>query len=68
MRPHPIPCLPVSNAEHPVAHAAREIELGELVPVLEKFSPLIETLHLYYPTRTMMAGKLRALADFMRAQ
>jgi DNA-binding transcriptional LysR family regulator len=46
--------------------AARQIRSGTLVPVLEKFSPPSEAFHLYYPARTMMAGKLRAFLEFMR--
>jgi len=46
--------------------AAREIRSGALVPVLEKFSPPSEAFHLYYPSRTMMPGKLRAFLDFIR--
>jgi DNA-binding transcriptional LysR family regulator len=46
--------------------AARDIESGALVPVLEKFSPPSEAFHLYYPARVMMPGKLRAFLDFIR--
>jgi len=46
--------------------AAKEIESGALVPVLEKFSPPTEAFHLYYPARVMMPGKLRAFVDFVR--
>lgn len=46
--------------------AARDIRSGALVPMLEKFSPPSEAFHLYYPSRAMMPGKLRAFVDFIR--
>ena len=47
--------------------AAEELSSGALVPVLERFSPATETFYLYYPSRTLMPGKLRAFLEFMRA-
>ncbi len=44
----------------------REIDRGELVPVLEDFSPRFPGFYLYYPTRRNMAPKLRALIDHLR--
>lgn len=46
--------------------AAGDIGSGALVKVLEKFSPPSEAFHLYYPSRVMMPGKLRAFVDFIR--
>ena len=47
--------------------AAPAIEAGELVPVLQAYSPPSESFYLYYPTRTMTLGKLRAFIEFLRA-
>ncbi len=47
--------------------AAAHIAAGELVPVLQQFSPESEAFHVYYPARTLMPGKLRAFLEFMRA-
>ena len=47
--------------------AAADIAAGELVPVLQQFSPESEAFHVYYPARTLMPGKLRAFLEFMRA-
>jgi DNA-binding transcriptional LysR family regulator len=44
----------------------REIDRGELVPVLEEFSPRFAGFYLYYPTRRNMAPKLRALINHLR--
>ncbi|MGN6092112.1 MAG: LysR substrate-binding domain-containing protein [Luteibacter jiangsuensis] len=47
--------------------AADELRSGALVPVLEKFSPASEAFYVYYASRTLMPGKLRAFLEFMRA-
>ncbi|MET0280213.1 MAG: LysR family transcriptional regulator [Steroidobacteraceae bacterium] len=47
--------------------AASELRRGDVVPVLERFSPATEAFYLYYPARTLMSGKLRAFLEFMRA-
>lgn len=39
---------------------------GELVPVLEEFSPRFPGFYLYYPNRRNLAPKLRALIDHLR--
>jgi DNA-binding transcriptional LysR family regulator len=39
---------------------------GELVPVLEEFSPYFPGFFLYYPSRQNVAPKLRALLDYIR--
>ena len=44
----------------------REIDHGELVPLLEEFSPRFAGFYLYYPSRRNMAPKLRALIDHLR--
>ena len=40
---------------------------GQLVRVLEDWSPTIEGLFLYYPGRRQVAAALRALIDMLRA-
>ncbi|KQQ34393.1 LysR family transcriptional regulator [Rhizobium sp. Leaf306] len=42
------------------------IATGELVPVLEEFSPWFPGFYLYYPSRRNMAPKLRALVDHLQ--
>ncbi|MFS8049507.1 LysR family transcriptional regulator [Rhizobium sp. BR 314] len=42
------------------------IERGELVAVLENFSPRFSGFYLYYPSRRHMAPKLRALVSHMQ--
>jgi len=42
------------------------IATGELVPVLEEFSPWFPGFYLYYPSRGNMAPKLRALVDHLQ--
>ncbi len=42
------------------------IERGELVPLLEEYSPRFPGFYLYYPSRRNMAPKLRALVDHLR--
>jgi DNA-binding transcriptional LysR family regulator len=42
------------------------IDRGELVPLLEDFSPRFPGFYLYYPSRRNMAPKLRALVDHLR--
>jgi DNA-binding transcriptional LysR family regulator len=44
----------------------REIDRGELVPILEDFCPYFSGFYLYYPSRRNMAPKLRALVDHLR--
>jgi DNA-binding transcriptional LysR family regulator len=43
------------------------IERGELVPVLEAYSPYFAGFYLYYPSRRNLAPKLRALIDHLQA-
>lgn len=43
------------------------IERGELVPVLEAYSPYFAGFYLYYPSRRNLAPKLRALIDHLLA-
>lgn len=47
--------------------AAADIRSGALVPVLEKYARETESFYLYYPSRTMMSGKLRVFVEFLRA-
>lgn len=46
--------------------AKGDLEAGTLIPVLEPFCPATESFSLYYPTRTMMSGKLHAFINFLR--
>ncbi|WP_018238693.1 LysR family transcriptional regulator [Ensifer sp. BR816] len=41
------------------------IERGDLVPVLEDYSPSFAGFYLYYPSRRNMAAKLRAFVDHL---
>jgi DNA-binding transcriptional LysR family regulator len=42
------------------------IDRGELVPILEDYSPRFPGFYLYYPSRRNVAPKLRALVDYLR--
>lgn len=42
------------------------LERGDLVPVLEEYSPYFAGFHLYYPSRRNLAPKLRALIDHVQ--
>jgi DNA-binding transcriptional LysR family regulator len=42
------------------------IEQGNLVPVLEDYSPSFTGFYLYYPSRRNMAAKLRAFVDHVK--
>ncbi len=42
------------------------IARGELVPLLEEFSPRFPGFYLYYPSRRNLAPKLRAFVDHLR--
>ena len=44
-----------------------DIERGQLVPVLETYLPQFPGFYLYFPQRTDMSPKLRAMADHVRA-
>lgn len=44
----------------------REIDRGELIPILEEYCPYFSCFYLYYPGRRNMAPKLRALVDHIR--
>ncbi|WP_428929574.1 LysR family transcriptional regulator [Marinibacterium sp. SX1] len=44
------------------------IRRGQLVPVLEKFLPPFPGFHLFFPHRTDLSPKMRALVDHARAQ
>lgn len=41
------------------------IDRGELVPVLEHYSPTFPGFYLYFPGRRNLAPKLRALVDHL---
>lgn len=43
------------------------IERGELMPILEAYSPYFAGFYLYYPSRRNLAPKLRALIDHLQA-
>jgi len=42
------------------------IDRGELVPVLQEYSPSFPGFYLYFPSRRHLAPKLRALVDHLR--
>jgi DNA-binding transcriptional LysR family regulator len=42
------------------------IARGELLSLLEEYSPYFAGFYLYYPSRRAMAPKLRALVDHLR--
>ena len=44
------------------------IQQGRLVRLLETWSPVFPSLHLYYPDRRRVPAKLRALIDFLRSE
>lgn len=44
------------------------IEQGQLVRLLKDWSPVLPSLHLYYPDRRRVPAKLRALIDFLRSE
>jgi DNA-binding transcriptional LysR family regulator len=46
---------------------AREVQSGELEPVLQEFLPTTPGLFLYFPARTQTQPKLRAFIDMMTA-
>ena len=47
---------------------AREpLRRGELVQVLERHCPTVDSFYVYYPHRAHMPGKLRAFVEFLRA-
>jgi DNA-binding transcriptional LysR family regulator len=43
------------------------LERGELVAILEDYSPFFAGFYLYYPTRRNLAPKLRALVDHLQS-
>jgi hypothetical protein len=43
-----------------------EVARGELVPVLEEFSPPFPGFYLYYPQRRHASPALRAFVDYLR--
>lgn len=48
--------------------AAAEVAAGRLVVVLERYRLVDEAFHVYYPSRTLVPGKLRAFVEFIRAK
>ena len=46
----------------------RHIACGELVQVLDDWSPFFDGYFLYYPSRRNIAPKLRALIDYLQPQ
>lgn len=46
----------------------RLIAQGQLVRILPEWSPVLPALHLYYPNRRRVPGKLRAMIDFLRSE
>lgn len=44
------------------------IEQGQLVRLLPEWSPDFPSLHLYYPDRRRVPGKLRAMIEFLRSE
>ena len=53
---------------HRWAIAAKSIEAGLLLPVLEDWSPEYPGLCLYYPSRRNIPARLRAFIDLIRQQ
>jgi len=47
--------------------ARPELESGQVLPLLERFTRPTESFYLYYPNRGQMPGKLRAFIQFMQA-
>jgi DNA-binding transcriptional LysR family regulator len=45
-------------------YAQPAIAAGQLVPVLEDWSPLLPSWFLYYPSRRQMSSAFRAFLDF----
>ncbi|MDX3927347.1 MAG: LysR substrate-binding domain-containing protein [Shinella sp.] len=48
--------------------AARHLQNGSLVKVLERYCPAFDPFHIYYPSRHLTPLKLKAFADFARLQ
>ena len=53
-------------AQVPEPIAAKSVAAGILVPVLERFAPIVPGVFLYYPGRNQMMPKLRAFIDHVK--
>ena len=65
------PVLEAARAGHGIgyvfrSHAAPYLESGELVAVLEKWSPPFSGYHLYYPSRRQPTAAFRVIVDALR--
>ncbi|MGO4304699.1 LysR family transcriptional regulator [Cupriavidus sp. RAF12] len=49
-------------------HIQAALASGELVPVLEAWTPSFAGFYLYYPSRALMPPKLRVFVDFLKAR
>jgi DNA-binding transcriptional LysR family regulator len=61
----PVDGLGIAHAVDPVVEPF--VRLGQLVRVLEKLSPSLEGVCLYYPGRRQFPAALRAFIDMIRA-
>jgi DNA-binding transcriptional LysR family regulator len=55
-------------AQVPGPIAAGHVKAGNLVRVLESFSPMVPGVFLYYPSRHQMMPKLRAFIDHVKSR
>jgi len=55
-------------AQLPAPMAAAPVKAGQLVPVLERFAPMLPGVFLYYPSGRQMAPKLRAFIDHVKSR
>ncbi|HVX75689.1 MAG TPA: LysR family transcriptional regulator [Bradyrhizobium sp.] len=55
-------------AQVPEPIATERIKAGKLVPVLERFAPIVPGVFLYYPGRHQMMPKLRAFIDHVKSR
>ena len=56
----------VGLAQVPEPIAAKALEAGQLVQVLETYAPIAPGMFLYYPSRRQMMPKLRAFVDHVK--
>ena len=49
-------------------YIAADLKAGQLVPLLEEWSPRLSGFFLYYPSRRQITGPLQALITFLKAE